>query len=73
MCRQSMREMTKSYFNTGMVPHRILIHSFRSNHRVLAAGEVFFGVDRQSGERYTAVRIFSIFAKYVALDSVLAQ
>ena len=40
--RQSVRVATKSCYNTGMAPHRVLVHISRSEHRVLDPDDVYF-------------------------------
>jgi len=37
-----VRVVTKSCYNTGMAPHRILIHISRTEHRVLDPDDVYF-------------------------------
>ena len=56
MCHQSVRVVTKSCYKAGMVPHRILIHISRSEHRVLDPDDVYY-LRARGGE--TEVRLRS--------------
>ncbi len=51
-----MRVVTKSCYKSGMVPHRILIHISRSEHRVLDPDDVYY-LRARGGE--TEVRLRS--------------
>ncbi len=42
VCHQSVRVVTKSCYKAGMVPHRILTHISRSEHRVLDPAGVYY-------------------------------
>ena len=53
---QPVRVVTKSCYKSGMVPHRILIHISRSEHRVLDPDDVYY-LRARGGE--TEVRLRS--------------
>ncbi len=54
--RQPVRVVTRPCYNTGRVPHRILIHISRSEHRVLDPDDVYY-LRARGGE--TEVRLRS--------------